>query len=51
MQLYMGRGAHEDYWLLEAGGQEGVEELFERLAEPQFEAREYGESAGVGASG
>ena len=48
MQLLMNGGEKEAYWLyaLDAPGSETkARELFARLAEPQFEAKEYDESA------
>lgn len=55
MQLAMGRGEREEFalWGDESDATRArVRELFERLAEPQFESKTYGASAGtnVGAS-
>lgn len=53
MQLAMGRGEREEFFLF---GEQRIEDarraaaLFERLREPQFSEKVYGESAGVGAS-
>ncbi len=50
MLRLMGQGTREEYWILGAVDTAGIERTrawFERLAEPQFPAREYGPSAGA----
>lgn len=52
MQLLAGRGGIEHYFLFRAnpaGAQARARAWFERLAEPQFTAREYGATAGTNA--
>ena len=53
MQLLVGRGEREQYWLLgrpPPDARERCDAWFAGLAEPQFKPRTYGESAGANAS-
>ena len=52
MQLFMDRGDLETFRLYDVnaeGARERAEAFFASLAMPQFEVREYGESAGTNA--
>jgi LmbE family N-acetylglucosaminyl deacetylase len=53
MQLFVNRGEREEYFLFgdqRLVGARKAAELFERLREPQFEDKRYGDDAGSGAS-